>query len=195
MLISKTMMKFYIRASFVFFLTLISFGSFAQKTKYFGINVILETSPRALQPSLGINYEQRFSKRSGFETDILYRKYIENSVFTISNGSEVNTSNIRLKESHLSIPALYKFYTPFIDISAGPSFEFYLGWSHTSSNPTIRMTGYSGQNTFNLGLLTKVSKRIKLNEQFYLEPEVRLNPIVTNDRAYIGFGLAAKYRL
>jgi hypothetical protein len=50
-------------------------------------------------------------------------------------------------------------------------------------------------NTFNVGVLAKVSKSFKLTKEFYLEPEVRLNPLLTIERTYVGFGLAGKYKL
>ena len=180
---------------FVSFLALTSFSSFAQKAKHFGVNATLETSTSHFQPSLGFIYEQRFTKRSGIETGIYYRNYIQNILVSISDQTSWYSSNIRLSERHLSIPALYKFHTRLVNISAGPSFEFYLGWKQKSSNSEIELTDYSLSSAFQIGLLTKISKSIKLNEQFALEPELRLNPIVTNDRAYIGFGIAAKYNL
>ena len=187
-------MRYYLKTSFAFFLTLCTYGAFAQKAKFVGINAILETSSNSFRPALGINYEQRFTKRSGIETGILYRNYVENMVVTFSSEFGTNSSTLRLRESYLSIPVLYKFYTRIVDISAGPSFELYLGWGQKSSNPDIRVTDYSGRNAFNMGLLTKISKNIKLNDQFSLEPEVKINPIVTNDLAYIGIGLAGKYK-
>ena len=187
-------MRFHFKAFFTFFLALTTFGAFAQKAKYVGVNAILETSANTFRPSLGVNYEQQFTRRSGMETGILYRNYIQNLLVTFSSPSGTNSSSIRISESYLSIPVLYKFHTSIVDVAAGPSFEFYLGWRHTSSNPTISMTDYSGRNAFNIGILTKVSRNIKLNEQFSLEPEVRLNPIVTNGLAYVAVGLAGKYK-
>lgn len=188
-------MVFYLRLFFVFCFALTTCRSFAQKSKHLGINVILEASTEVFKPSFGINYEQRFTKRSGIEADILYRNYTQNWQVTFENDHGINSALIRFKESHISIPALYKFYTRVVDFAAGPSFEFYMGWTQKSSNPTINMTGHSGMNPFNIGLLTKVSKNVKLNDQFYLEPEVRFNPILTNDRHYIGIGIAGKYKL
>ena len=187
-------MRFYVRSCFAVLFILTTFGSFAQKAKHLGVNVILETSADLFKPSLGINYEQRFTHRSGIETEILYRNYIQNWQVTFSNEYGINSAQIQFKESHISIPALYKFYTRIVDFAAGPSFEFYMGWTQKSSNPTINMTGHSGTNPFNIGLLMKVSKNVKLSEQFYFEPEVRLNPILTNDRQYMGVGLAGKYK-
>jgi len=52
------------------------------------------------------------------------------------------------------------------------------------------LIGHGGIQPFNIGLLTKVSKNVKLTEKFYLKPEMRINPIITNDRRYIGIGIA-----
>ena len=189
-------MGFYLRFACFFWLALTTYASFAQKAKHIGINVILETSAEVFIPSYGINYEQRFTKRSGLEADILYRNYSQSNGVTFSGDAYgYNSAVIQLKESHISIPALYKFYTRVVDVAAGPSFEFYLGWTQKSSNPTINLIGHGGIKPFNIGLLTKVSKNVKLTEKFYLEPEMRINPIITNDRRYIGIGIAGKYKL
>jgi len=188
-------MRFHFTVLFVCFLAFTSLPSLAQKAKHFGLNATLETSSSHFQPSLGFIYEQRFTKRSGIETGIYYRNYIQNIMITITDQTNWYTSNIRLAERYFSIPALYKFHTSWVNISAGPSFEFYLGWKQKTTNPDIKLTDYSGNPAFNIGLMTKISRSIKLNEQFNLEPEVRFNPILTNDRGYIGLGLAAKYKL
>ena len=188
-------MKFCFQVFFVSVIIFTSLNLFAQKAKYLGLNATLETSSSNFRPSAGIIYEQRFTKRSGIETGIYYRNYIQNLVVIFNTPTSSDVANIRLSERHLSIPALYKFYTRLVNISAGPSFEFYLGWKEKSDNQTIKTVDYSNNSAFNIGLMAKISRSIKLNERFNLEPEVRFNPIITNDRAYIGLGLAAKYKL
>lgn len=188
-------MKSCFRFLLVCFLAFTSLPALAQKAQYFGFNTTLETSSSHFQPSLGVIYEQRITKRSGIETGVFYRNYIHNIIITITDQTNWYSSNIRLSERYFSIPVLYKFHTSWVNISAGPSFEFYLGWKQKSANADINLTDYSGNPAFNIGLLTKISRSIRLNEQFNLEPEVRFNPILTNDRGYLGFGLAAKYKL
>ena len=56
-------------------------------------------------------------------------------------------------------------------------------------------TEYRGMTTFNIGVIGKVSKNFKVSKQLYVEPEVRLNPYLTRERTYIGFGFAGKYKL
>ena len=188
-------MKFCFQVFFVSVIIFTSLNLFAQKAKHLGLNATLETSSTNFRPSAGIIYEQRFTKRSGIETGIYYRNYIQNFVVIFNSPTGSSVANIRLSERHLSIPALYKFYTRFVNISAGPSFEFYLGWKQKSDSQTIKTVDYSNNSPFNIGLMAKIGRSIKLNERFNLEPEVRFNPIITNDRAYIGLGLAAKYKL
>jgi hypothetical protein len=172
-----------------------SYNSVGQKAKHVGLTATLETSTSAFKPGVGLQYEQQFTRRSGLETGLFYRNYQQGLFVTISDGTNSVSSSINVSESHLSIPALYKFHTKIVNISAGPTFEFFMGWRQTNRDPVIRLDGYSMQHAFNIGVLTKLSKDIRLNERFILEPEVRLNPIVTNDRAYLGFGIAGKYRL
>lgn len=171
------------------------FGAYAQKSKFAGINAGLESASSFFRPGYGVHYEQQLSGRSGFEIGVLHRSYSRNLYVTMSNQSGFHSSNIILTESHISIPAVYKRYTRIVDISAGPSFEFYIGWRQRGDNPSMRVSHYSLTDAFNIGLLAKVSKTLKLSDRFYLEPDVRFNPILTNDRNYIAFGLAGKFKL
>ena len=182
---------------FLFALLILTAGNsaFAQKAKYVGLSGTLETSSSAFKPGFGLQYEQRFTLRSGIETGMFYRNYQQGLIVTMSDGTNSVTSAVNVAERHLSIPALYKFHTKFVNISAGPTFEFFMGWRQTNRDPVVKVDDYNLQNEFNIGVLAKISKDIRINQRFVLEPEMRLNPIVTNDRAYIGFGIGGKYRL
>jgi len=181
----------------LFTLLILSAGNsaFAQKAKYIGLSGTLETSSNAFKPGLGLQYEQRFTRRSGIETGMFYRNYQQGMIVTMTDGTNSVISTVDVAERHLSIPALYKFHTKIVNISAGPTFEFFMGWRQTNREPVIKVDGYNLQNEFNIGVLAKISKDIRINERFILEPEMRLNPIVTNERAYLGFGIAGKYKL
>ena len=171
------------------------YSSFAQKAKYVGLSGTLETSTNAFKPGVGLHYEQRFTRRSGIETGLFYRNYQQGMFITLSDGMNSVSSSVNVAERHLSIPALYKFHTKIVNISAGPTFEFFMGWRQTNRDPIIKLDGYSLDNEFNIGLLAKISKDIRISDRFILEPEARFNPIVTAGRGYLGFGIAGKYRL
>ena len=175
---------------------LCSYSSFAQKAKYIGLTGTLETSTKnSFKPGFGFQYEQRFTRRSGLETGLSFRNYLLGGVVTFSDASNSIISSISVAERYLSIPALYKFHTKTVNISAGPSLELYLGWKQTTPDPNYTIENYGIVPAFNLGLMVNVSKDIRINEQFVLEPEVRWSPILTSRRNYLGLGVGAKYTL
>ncbi|NEU10116.1 hypothetical protein GZH53_17465 [Flavihumibacter sp. R14] len=176
-------------------IVLCSYSSYAQKAKYVGLTGTLETSTRAFKPGFGFHYEQRFTRRSALETGLFFRNYSQGGAITFSDGSNSIFSSINVAERYLSIPALYKFHTKIVNISAGPSFEFYLGWKQTNRDPIIKLDEYYIDPAFHIGLIAKISKDIRVNKQLIVEPEIRWNPILTSERGYWGLGIAAKYKL
>lgn len=169
--------------------------SYAQKTNYIGLNSTLETTSSSFKPGIGFLFERKMTKRSGIETGLYYRNYMQTGLVTISDASGYQSFSLDISESHLSIPALYKFYTNIVNLSAGPSFDFYLGWRQKHKNAVINLDSYSIDPAFSIGLMGKISKSITLNKQFALEPELRLNHILTFNRTFIGLGIAGKYKL
>lgn len=167
---------------------------YSQRTSYAGINFTIENSSGNFRPGIGGLFEMQLTRHSGFETGVYYRNYIQNFYLTYIDSFNLNTFFYKVSERHISIPVQYKFYSRIINLSIGPSFDFYLGWKQKNT-ASITVNTYNIDPNFFIGILAKVSKKINLNKRFLLEPELRFNPIFTSKRSYTGFGIAAKYKL
>ncbi|MEO6231280.1 MAG: hypothetical protein ABJB11_20065 [Ferruginibacter sp.] len=160
------------------------------KATYLGVNITAEAiSGNTLKPGAGLVAEHRFTKHSGIESGVYFRS-LNRSLF-IMNGSVF--INFKVSEKYLSIPLLYKFYSNIANISLGPTFDYYIAWSQKNGNSTVN--SYTVDPKLYYGVLVKLSKSIKLNRRIYLEPELRLNPIINADRSFLGAGIATKIQL
>lgn len=166
--------------------------SHAQKSLKAGLNFTAELSNGQTRPGIGGVIEYAMTKHSGIETGLYYRTFGENFYFNVSGTS----FSVNIAERHLSIPVLYKFSSRIVNFSAGPTFDFYLGWRQTSGKIYTQIEEYSVTPPFQVGVMLKLSKNIKLSNRLFLEPEVRLNPMVSAEgRGYGGLGISAKYLL
>ena len=166
--------------------------TFSQKKNIVGITLTGEiTSASDFVAGIGATFERQLKKHSGFETGIYYRTFKTNGTLQVGG----NFYNFIIAERHLSIPFLYKFYSSIINLSVGPTFDFYIGWTQKNKSSLVMVNSYNIDPNFGLGLIGKVSKRIEISKKFILEPEIRFNPILSRNRAYLGIGMGAKYKL
>ena len=114
-------------AAILFPFLLMYFHAFSQPTNFAGLNFTVENSSWGFRPGLGIHFERQITKRSGIETGIYHRNYITKGSVIYSNQSGNTIMRFTVSERHLSVPFLYKFYSRFINLHAGLSFEFYTG--------------------------------------------------------------------
>lgn len=176
-------------------LAVISSKCYSQRTSYGGLNFTIENASGDFRPGIGGLFERQITRHSGIETGVYYRNFIQRGFTTLTNSTGSYTFPFIISERHISIPVQYKFYSRLINLSAGPSFDFYLGWEQKNKSAIIVINDYNIDPNFFIGLLAKVSKSISLTDRFILEPEVRFNPIFTSSRTYIGLGIAGKYKL
>lgn len=98
-------------------------------------------------------------------------------------------------ERYLSLPLLLKFYSRFLNVSIGPSVDYFVGWRETSSYSNVKTTSYKVRPLMNMGIMGKISKAIVLTDKIILEPEIRFNPMFKHDKYYVGIGIGVKYKL
>jgi hypothetical protein len=161
----------------------------AQNKTYLGIDFVNEIADKDhLRPGVGLNVARTFGKHSGIETGVYYRSYIQSLSFSM----EGNYFDVDIRESHLSIPVLYKFSSRIVNFSAGPTFEVFLGWKDVSSPDEVEVNDYDIDPEYNLGAMVKLGKDIRLSDKLVFEPELRFNPIFSSERVYIGLDLKLK---
>ncbi|WP_319499663.1 hypothetical protein [uncultured Draconibacterium sp.] len=177
----------------ILYLVIILFSSVntlnAQNKTYLGIDFVNEVADKEhLRPGVGLNVARTFSKHSGIEAGVYYRTYLQSMSFRV-DGYYFDAD---IRENHLSIPVLYKFSSRIVNFSAGPSFDVFLGWKEKSSIGAVEVESYDIDPEYNLGAMVKLGKDLKLSEKLVFEPELRLNPIFSLDRVYVGLGLKLK---
>jgi hypothetical protein len=171
-----------------------AFNSSAQKATYAGLNFTVESTSGALRPGIGAKLERKLTRRSGIESGLYYRNYVHGLVVTVVNGNRFENFPVTVSERQISIPILYKFYSRIVNISIGPTFDFYLDWKQKNKSSVV-VNDYSVDPNFSIGLMGKLSKSFSLTEKIFLEPEVRYNVNFTFDRIFAGFGVAGQYKL
>lgn len=162
-----------------------------------GANLIAEFSDdvRGIAPSFGILIDHKVTPKSGIESGLYFRTYQTSGyvhVITV-DGNFYNFFDVN--EQYLTLPILYKFHNKIVNISAGPTFDFFIGWNQVSGEQDVEITDYSVDPKFNIGMMLKVSKNIALAERFSLEPEFRFNQVFSSSKTFGGFGVALKYEL
>ena len=176
-------------------LLLFGFVVHAQRSTSVGMNFTIETYGNHFRPGLGATIEHRFTKKRGIESGLYYRNYTANEIYTIYNGTQFVSHAAIVAQKFISVPFLYKFYSKLINVSAGLTFDFYVGYRHKNKSDQFAITGYSIDPNMGIGVQVKLSKPIRIDENLFLEPELRFNPVITYLRTYGGLGITAKYRL
>lgn len=181
-------------ALFIFILCLTT-QAHAQSKSFIGMNFTVENGSYNFRPGLGLQFERQITRRSGIETGLYYRTFAQQGTITLNTQPGFINLPFTVAERHISIPVLYKFYARIVNLHIGPTFDFYLGWKQLNKSSSLEVTDYSIDPNFSLGLMTKISKTIRIDEKLTLQPELRLNPIISHGRFYAGFGIMGRYTL
>lgn len=166
----------------------------AQQTAV-GIIIGGETVYAVWRPLMGFVAEHRKTKHSGLETGLQYRSMQNTFGMSVQVGTSFSHYTVRVNEHHLTLPILYKYYSRIVNIAAGPSFVFYLGYGAKADNPDVTINDYTRTPTFDIGALIKISKPLNVSDKLILEPEFRVNPLFSSLNTYVGFAIAGKYKL
>lgn len=171
--------------------------SFSQQETWFGVMATAEEYPdRGIRFGAGLVLDQKITKRSGFEFGIFSRSMLRNSSF-IADFPDGTTKRLftNIRMNYLTIPLVYKFYSRIANISIGPTLDAYVGWKQVGGTPGVETTEFSTSRKTILGAMAKISKRFTLSEDLILEPDIRLNPLFSVERTYVGAAISLKYRI
>jgi hypothetical protein len=123
-------------------------------------------------PGAGFQLVYRGNKNAGFETGLVwqYRHYFD--VFIEASGSEPRY-DINVYNHRLQIPLLYRNHGKFLNFSAGPVIDLYIG-SGIKSN---RNTSHSNYGYFPSRILACVatSHTFQLKKGWVIEPALSVN--------------------
>ena len=189
------------------FLLLLVFASmgnhvaFCQKTSFAGLTFTSEltrhtfsrelTRANDFRQGVGFTFERQMTTHLGFETGLFYRTDKNEFILTVNETNYLQS----VTESYLSLPILLKYYSNFLNVSIGPSVDYFVGWRETSSNSNVKTTSYKTSPRMNIGIMGKISKAIVLTDHIILEPEIRFNPVFKYYNYYAGIGIGLKYKL
>jgi hypothetical protein len=171
---------------------LITNFAFSQKTTFLKFNLTSDfIKDKSFIEGFGLSIERRITEHSGLESGVSYRTYKVRG--SIRSGDLFY--NYTLNEKHLSVPVLYRYYSSIIDLSVGPTLDYYGVWSVNKNSSDIKVISDEEKKEFGIGFLAKASKRINVDDKFYLEPDIHFNPLLLIKRNFVGFGLSMKYKL
>ena len=172
-------------------LLLTAITAFSQKTNLIGVNLNGEVYPGNFRPSPGISFETQLGKHSGIETGIYYRTDITHGITTYSDGAGTRLYPFTIAHRYFNLPMLYKFYSRFLNFSAGPTLDLFTGWKQKKDTMPAPVTGFEVNPRLDLGFLIKAGKAILLNNRIIIEPEIRYAYL--RDFGGLGVGVAVKY--
>ena len=145
------------------------------QNKMLGVKGSVGTTQGSTFYITGLNFEQKFSTSWGY-TFGMYHK--TNMFFN------------PIKIYFINIPATVKYYSKYVNLSAGLTGDFFSGNSFPNGYTNVQA---DIKPPFQVGFYGSVSKDIQLNKHLFIEPEVFLNPTVNGVFNYYGVGLSLKY--
>jgi len=183
--------RFCVPLLLVIFLPTISFSQ--GKATYVGVNLTSEFESAMENGTLGIGVtiERQLTKHSGIESGIYYRTCVYQQTF-ITNSTVFAFS---VSEKYISFPLLYKFYSKIVNLSVGPSVDYFAAWSQKGGTGGLKVDSHSVDPKFAFGIMAKAGKSFPLSKQLFIEPELRFNRIIPTLRNYFGIGISMKYKL
>ena len=183
--------KIYVPLLLVIFLPTISFSQ--SKASYVGLNLTHEFESTLDNGTfgLGLTIERHFTKHSGIESGIYYRTYIYQQTLIANNSAFA----FAVSEKYISFPLLYKFYSKIVNLSVGPSVDYFAGWRQKSGTGDLKVNDHSVHPNFAFGIMAKAGKSFTLSKQLTIEPELRFNQIIPSSRHYFGLGISMKHKL
>lgn len=189
---------------FLFVLVFAAIGNhfaFCQKASFAGLTFTSEltrhtfnkelTRANDFRQGVGFTFERQMTTHLGYETGLFYRTDKNEFILTVSETNYLRS----ITESYLSLPLLLKFYSRFLNVSIGPSVDYFVGWRETSSYSNLKTTSYKTRPRMIVGIMGKISKAIALTDKIILEPEIRFNPLFKFNKYYAGIGIGLKYKL
>src|SRR6187397_1107121 len=107
-------------AMIVIMLCSCSLGTYAQKSTLIGINAIAQLADGLPHPGIGATIERKFSRHIGLESGLYYLTY-RNEFYILNFGpNQAESIPVRVNESFISLPVLFKYYSRIVNVSMGP---------------------------------------------------------------------------
>jgi len=175
------------------FVSLLCLNASSQKQIQAGLNANGEIYPDEFNPNIGLVLEKQLANRSGIETGIFYRTEKSDLIVTYTNPSGYYAYPVTIAQRYLNVPVLYKYYSKILNVLAGPTLDFYLGWKQSGDDESVRIGSFDVHPKVKAGFLIKASKPVPLSKQFLLEPELRFGSVDQLEAAF-GIGISGKYR-
>lgn len=150
-------------------------------------------------PSYGLSFEAQFSRHSGMEFGIGDRRFAYADKIYSPGGNMQAYKLLKYNIHYVSLRLGYKYYSDILNFSAGFNVDFAVS---TPKNG-VYSSGYLN-NFDRYGFYVTISKDIPLYKGLILEPEVHVNPFLSDqgkevkttdyEGMFLGMGIKLKYR-
>lgn len=173
-------------------LLLTTISLFSQRQQYVSVNVDgwLSTGSKFTLGG-GVAYEEQLTKHHGYEFGLNYRSLTDGYYLSINNSQW----NIEVRESYLSLPISYKFYSNIVNFATGITFDGFIGGTYLTKVPNVEFGRYDMDPKLFVGWNFKLSKAIRLTDQLILEPGIQYNPIFNYGYSFYGATVKLRYKL
>lgn len=157
----------------------------------FGAELSSNFQLESILPEVGLKLNIPLSKHSQFETGLFYQIRKNDGAFSINNDLYIFDVN----ERYLVVPLMYKFSSQIINLSFGINYNYYVGWGVASvSDENVQINNYNREDTYLFGVQGALSKSLRLNNQFSIEPMIKVSVMVyPYSDVLAGFGFALVY--
>ncbi len=157
----------------------------------FGAEISSNFHLESILPEVGLKLNIPLSKHSQFETGLFYQIRKNDGTISINN----NLYIFNINERYMVVPLLYKFSSQIINLSFGINHNYYVGWGFASdSDDNVQINNYHREDTYLLGVQGALSKSLRLNNQFFIEPMIKVSVMVyPYSDVLAGFGFALVY--
>lgn len=180
---------------FVTLLLMMTFSINAQKKNFIGATGTLDHVDYNWRFGGGLSFEHQFSTHWGMQTGLNYRSTTTDFILTATEGQSTIEYYGTVRENYISLPVMAKYYTKIVDMSVGATLDFYNGYKEITDYPNYGISQWDVSPSFQWGLAAKVSKSFPVGHNFFLEPDLHINPIINFEKLYWGIGLTGKLKL
>ncbi len=196
---NRSLAQLVLRPAIFSFLLTTHFGAHAQdkprKTQLGIFTGLAQANGFGINPQLGFVYERKFSKHSNLELGIRWMSSRSKSTGFSETADGRTYQYMRQSFDYFTMPVLYKFTSPIVNISAGPVLNLMTGKFETNESWRTMRQLDQPLNTLNVGAMFKVGKAFHFKDRFVLEPEAGVSTSAYFKRPIWETGVTLKYKL
>lgn len=189
----------------------VAFNAYGQSKNELGLSLYLERSPEVTtkippgaykktkgswESIFGLSYERLFTTHSGLALEVKFRKSRNELQIPVASGaSNIQMLYLTAVENIISLPLLYRYHSRIVNISAGPTVEYFTSARQPDryAPPLGDYKTYFVEQELSLALFAGISKTLPVGAKMLVEPALYYNRVLSFERSYYGASLGVKY--